>query len=79
LVSLQNSGDFSGGIYMAINIYDFVQECLEQGLSAEEAESEYAKMQEEIREDFYERYYNDPLVCEGFAQQDVIDMYRRER
>ena len=30
-------------------------------------------------EEFIESYYNDPLVNEGFCQQDTIDMYRRER
>ena len=28
---------------------------------------------------FIDDYYSDPIVCAGFAQQDVIDMYRRER
>lgn len=24
-------------------------------------------------------YENDPIVCDGWAQQDLIDMYRHER
>lgn len=33
----------------------------------------------EAERDFYEDYYNDPLVQDGWHQQDIIDMYRRER
>ena len=28
---------------------------------------------------FIEDYENDPIVQEGWRQQDIIDMYRRER
>lgn len=34
---------------------------------------------EEEHERFIEEYENNPMVCEGWAQQDLIDMYRRER
>jgi len=34
---------------------------------------------EEEHDRFIEEYENNPLVCEGWAQQDLIDMYRRER
>ena len=34
---------------------------------------------EEEHERFIEEYENDPMTCEGWAQQDLIDMYRRER
>lgn len=61
------------------NFYEFVKDCEEQGMTADEAENEYSRIQAEIHENFMENYYNDPLVCEGFAQQDVIDMYRYER
>lgn len=33
----------------------------------------------EKAERFLDDYYNDPLVNEGWAQQDLIDMYRMER
>lgn len=33
----------------------------------------------EEHERFFEDYYNDPMVQEGWRQQDLIDMYRRER
>lgn len=33
----------------------------------------------EAAERFLDDYYNDPIVNEGWAQQDIIDMYRRER
>jgi len=34
---------------------------------------------EEEHERFIEEYENDPMTCEGWAQQDLIAMYRRER
>lgn len=33
----------------------------------------------EEHEQFLEDYYNNPMVHEGWKQQDIIDMYRRER
>ena len=33
----------------------------------------------EEMEMFIEDYENDPMVNEGWHQQDIIDMYRRER
>ena len=30
-------------------------------------------------EERIEAYYNDPMVNEGFRQQDTTEMYRRER
>lgn len=32
-----------------------------------------------IQEERIEDYENDPLVQDGWHQQDIIDMYRRER
>lgn len=29
--------------------------------------------------EFFDRYYDDPYVRQGLIQQDIIDMYRRER
>ena len=62
-----------------INIYDFVEQCKDAGLSPEEADREYALACEEDHERFLEDYYSDPVVCDGWVQQDTIDMYRRER
>lgn len=62
-----------------IDIYDFIETCKENGLSTYEAQLEYSKAVEEENERRIEEYYNDPLVQEGWHQQDIIDMYRRER
>ena len=62
-----------------MNLYEFIETCQEEGLSAEEAENEFYKAKEEEHERFMERYWDDPLVNAGWAQQDIIDMYRRER
>lgn len=62
-----------------IDIYDFIKECKMQGLTSQEALTELYKAQEEARQAFYEDYYSRPDVCAGWAQQDIIDMYRRER
>lgn len=62
-----------------ISLYDFVDECREQGMTAEEAEREYFRVVEEERERRIEEYENSPETWAGWAQQDVIDMYRRER
>lgn len=40
---------------------------------------ECARLAAEEAEAKRERYYDDPLVNYGWYQQDVIDMYRRER
>lgn len=34
---------------------------------------------QEEHDRFIEEYENNPMTCEGWAQQDLIDMYRRER
>lgn len=62
-----------------MNMYEFFRECEEEGIDADEALNEWSRIQAENRERFYEDYYNDPIVQAGWAQQDVIDMYRRER
>ena len=62
-----------------IDVYEFFDNCRESGLSACEARHEYYKALEEERKAFEERYNNDPLVCAGWAQRDLIDSYRRER
>lgn len=62
-----------------MGMYEFFRMCEEEGLSASEAMHEWEVYQSERTEAFYEDYYNDPIVNIGWAQQDVIDMYRRER
>lgn len=62
-----------------MNLYEFIENCKEEGLSAEEAEIEYHKAKAMEHARFIEKYENDPVVNAGLAQQDLIDMYRRER
>ena len=62
-----------------LNIYDFIEECKAQGPSASEAEDEYFRAVEDNRNRIIEEYENSPETWAGWAQQDVIDMYRRER
>ena len=62
-----------------IDFYEFVEQCKEEGLTSYEAQTEYEIACEEEHERFLEEYENDPIVQAGWAQQDVIDMYRRER
>lgn len=56
-----------------------------ENMTMEELEELKEQIKEEMRfraqeqADFIERYENDPMVNEGWAQQDLIDMYRRER
>ena len=56
-----------------------------ENMSMEELEDIKKQIREEMRfraeehERFLEDYYNNPMVNEGWAQQDLIDMYRRER
>ena len=62
-----------------MNLYEFVETCQREELSAEEAEIEYHKAKAMEHARMIEEYENDPAVHEGWAQQDMIDMYRRER
>lgn len=62
-----------------IDLYDFVEECRSAGMTSDEAARELSRYQEEAKKALCENYYNRPDVWTGMAQQDVIDMYRRER
>lgn len=62
-----------------MNIYEFVELCKEDGLTASEAQDEWERYLAEKQEQFLERYYNDPLIQDGWRQQDLIEMYRREK
>ena len=64
---------------MSMDFYEFIEQCKEDGLSPDEAIREWHKAEAEKRNRFYEEYYNDPVVCAGWSQQDTIDLYRRER
>lgn len=50
-----------------------------KGYSASEINNQISMAMAEEEEAFMESYENDPVVQEGWHQQDVIDMYRRER
>lgn len=62
-----------------MDFYEFFQDCISRGLTSVEAEDEYYEMIAERKQRNREEYYNDPIVQEGWRQQDIIDMYRRER
>ena len=62
-----------------LDLYDFVAQCREDGLSSAEAVDEWYRMQAELVMEREEAYWSDPVVWDGWHQQDVIDMYRRER
>ena len=62
-----------------MNIYEFMRECEENGVDENDALNEWEKYNEEKRKMFEEEYYSDSYVNAGWVQQDVIDMYRRER
>lgn len=64
---------------MALDFYEFAEECKAQGMSAHEAETEWYRACDEHEAKLIEDYENDPITWAGWAQQDVIDMYRRER
>ena len=56
-----------------------------ENLTIEELEELREQIKQEMifREEEHARllrdYENNPMVCEGWAQQDLIDMYRYER
>lgn len=56
-----------------------------ENLTLKELEELREQIKEEMifREEEHARllrdYESDPMVCEGWAQQDLIDMYRHER
>ena len=62
-----------------MDFYEFVEECKANGLTAKEAENEYARSCEETAQAFEDNYWSNPEVAVGWAQQDLIDSYRRER
>ena len=62
-----------------MNIYDFIDDCRDNGLDATEAVLEWDRYQAEERERRYDEYMNDPEVQYGWYQQDIIDMRTRER
>lgn len=50
-----------------------------EGYTAAEINAEICRAMAEEQEAFMEDYENDPVVQAGWHQQDIIDMYRRER
>ncbi len=62
-----------------IDIYEFFDNCRENGLDGDEAMDEFQKAKAMEHAKFIEEYENNPLIHEGWRQQDMIDMRRRER
>ena len=56
-----------------------------ENLTVEELEELKEQIKQEMifrekeHEKFIEEYESDPMVCEGWEQKDLIDMYRYER
>lgn len=62
-----------------MDIYVFVEQCREEGLTSAEAMNEWNRACSDRAEAFREAYESDPEVQYGWYQQDMIDMRRRER
>ena len=62
-----------------MNIYEFIDSCREDGMTASEALDAWDDYQAERKERFLEGYYNDPMVQYGWYQQDMIDLRRSEQ
>lgn len=62
-----------------IDYCEIVDQMRAQGYSDSEINHECGKAKAYAEEQFYEDYYNDPVVQQGWHQQDIIDMYRMER
>lgn len=62
-----------------MDIYEFVRVCEERGLSSDEAFRELGRALEDRARAWEETYYNDPWNRDVWAQEDLIDSYRRER
>lgn len=62
-----------------IDIYEFIEQCKEEGMTRQQAMLSLGRYMNECRNSVIEDYYNDPIVQDGWHQQDIIDMYRMER
>ena len=62
-----------------MSITELVDLYREQGYSDREIDNMVCRDMAMAQEQFIEDYENDPLVQDGWHQQDIIDMYRRER
>ena len=62
-----------------LDFYDFMELCRDEGLSPEDALDEWDRARAAAKEKFLEDYYDNPETQYGWYQQDLIDMYRREK
>lgn len=62
-----------------INFVEMVDLLRAEGFTDAEINNQISISMMEAERDFLDDYYNDPLVQDGWHQQDIIDMYRRER
>lgn len=62
-----------------MDFVSMVDQLRAEGYTASEINNQISRAMAEAEEDFFEAYENDPVVQEGWHQQDIIDMYRRER
>ena len=64
---------------MPFNLYEFVENCKDEGLSEREALDELERTLSERESRLIEEYENDPITQAGWRQQDMIDLRRFER
>ena len=64
---------------MPVNFVEMVDILRSEGLDDSEINHQISVAMMEAERDFIEAYENNPIVQEGWRQQDLIDMYRRER
>lgn len=62
-----------------MSITEMVDHYRAEGYSDREIDNMIMRDLEEAQARFIEDYENDPIVQEGWHQQDIIDMYRNER
>ncbi|MEG2621383.1 MAG: hypothetical protein RSC06_00660 [Clostridia bacterium] len=62
-----------------MSVTELVDSYRDEGYSDEEIDLMVQRDLQEAKADFIDQYENDPIVQDGWAQQDLIDMYRYER
>lgn len=67
-----------------LTLYEFVEQAKEDGLTAEECDQAYEEYLDEyydalaeLHQRWVDEYYEESSL--GWHQQDIIDMYRREK
>lgn len=61
------------------DFYSIMEQAREEDLTPDEAIERWHEALDEYHDAFMRDYENNPIVNAGWAQQDVIDLYRFER